>query len=195
MTTEHEPTHSERVLRVRQLAARFTGTVDIEFHARREIVAKLNEELDSLEEQYEVQRETTQKWYDEAHDMRRAAAEMSADLTNFAQKYGLLEEQLETAQRERDSLAARLRAQGYNVTEILAHDAAYPDGLLEQLDALAKIGFALVHDNMHFHERAMADPFEAESYVQGEGQRILDITGMPSNVTVIDVASDPAEGP
>jgi hypothetical protein len=33
-------------------------------------------------------------------------------------------EQLETAERERDSLAARLRAQGYNVYEILAFDAA-----------------------------------------------------------------------
>lgn len=37
-----------------------------------------------------------------------------------------IEEQLEAAQRERDSLAARLRARGLNVTEILDFDASNP---------------------------------------------------------------------
>lgn len=46
------------------------------------------------------------------------------------------------------------------------------------------IAWELVYDNMHFHERAMADPFGAESYVQDAGRRLLAAVGYPSDVRV-----------
>jgi hypothetical protein len=42
------------------------------------------------------------------------------------------EARLEAVSKEWDSLATRLRAQGYNVSEILAHDAALADRTEEQ---------------------------------------------------------------
>jgi len=49
--------------------------------------------------------------------------------------------------------------------------------LLPALIAVARaaqaVGYELHHNSMHFHERAMADPFEAEAFVQEEGAKLL----------------------
>lgn len=70
--------------------------------------------LKRIEEQLEAQAQAFEKQH----------VRHMEDARFYDGKIGQLQEQLEAAQRERDSLAARLRAQGYNVTEILAHDAA-----------------------------------------------------------------------
>ena len=35
------------------------------------------------------------------------------------------------------------------------------------------VGYELHHNSMHFHERAVVDPFEAEAFVQEEGAKLL----------------------
>lgn len=48
------------------------------------------------------------------------------------------------------------------------------------IEAVRLIAFELVWDEMHFHERAIADPFEAEAFVHDVGRRLLIAVGYPT---------------
>lgn len=52
------------------------------------------------------------------------------------------------------------------------------------LEAVRELAWSLQYDNIHFHERAMADPFEAESYVLGVSRDLIKLVGLPATVTV-----------
>lgn len=52
------------------------------------------------------------------------------------------------------------------------------------MEAVRSLAYHLVYDNMHFHEFAMAEPFQAEAYVQEKGNQLLALVGFPSNVRI-----------
>jgi hypothetical protein len=54
------------------------------------------------------------------------------------------------------------------------------------LEAIREIARQLTVDTKHFHEVAMADPFQAESYVQDVGRRLLLLVGYPEGTMIYD---------
>lgn len=54
----------------------------------------------------------------------------------------------------------------------------------EALEEARHLALGGLMESMHFHEIAMADPFEAESYLRNLCDGILDALGPPENVTI-----------